>query len=76
MGFDGTLCDWCSSSDARGEETSRRGWGVVGAFGRGPRRRNAARSRPDVGSREVDLRVGGEDAAVMSVGVGVALKVL
>lgn len=72
MGFDGELCDWCSSSDARGEGTSRRGWGVVSAFGRGPRR---ARSRPDVGSREVDLRGGGEDAAVMSVVGGVVLKV-
>lgn len=31
---------------------------------------------PDVGSREVDLRVGGDNAAVMSVVGGVALKVL
>lgn len=37
---------------------------------------HAAQSRPDVGSREVDLRAGGEDARVMSVVGGVVLKVL
>lgn len=40
-----------------------------------PDERNAAQSRPDVGSRGVDLRAGGEDEAVMSVVGGVVLKV-